>query len=256
MNTVISRLLVYVYNCYNRDIYYEMSLYILSNLSIIDDMTASEFAKNCHTSLSTVKKFCKILGYKDFNVMKQYLFSTIDIRKKQIEQRYKEFNIDNLLNEIEIIGKEKIDKNQYLIALESIVDEIYKAKNVYIIAANYPLFLSFNFIEDFLIFNKSCYIQNVDLPLHENFKEESTFGLLISATGRYFMLNKIKSESILDVNSKIALISQNVSMKDKVTNLKTFIDLPGKQDSESLNLIILNILILIKFIYYQKYMIK
>ena len=256
MNTVISRLLVYAYNCYNRDIYYEMSLYILSNIAIIDDMTASEFAKNCHTSLSTVKKFCKILGYNDFNVMKQYLFSTMEIRRKQIEERYKSFNIDDLLNEIEIIGKEKIDKNQYLIAIESIVDEIYKADNVYIIAANYPLFLSFNFIEDFIIFNKSCFIQNVDLPLDDDFKKESTFSILISATGRYFMLNKIKSETILDVNSKIALISQNVSIKDKVGNLKAFINIPGKQDSESLNLIILNILILIKFIYYQKYMIK
>ena len=74
MNTVISKLLVYVYNGYNKDVYYEMSIYILSHLSMIQKMTVSEFAQNCHTSLATVKKFCQILGYKDFNVMKRFLF--------------------------------------------------------------------------------------------------------------------------------------------------------------------------------------
>ena len=44
--------------------------------------------------------------------------------------------------------------------------------------------------------------------------------------------------------------------KDKIKNVNSFIQLPGNDDSESLNLIILNILILIKFIYYRKYVIK
>lgn len=43
---------------------------------------------------------------------------------------------------------------------------------------------------------------------------------------------------------------------DKIKNVSSFIQLPGNDDSESLNLIILNILILIKFIYYRKYVIK
>lgn len=88
MNTVISRLLVYLYNGYNKDIYYEMSVFILSHLESLKEMTASEFGHQCHTSLATIKKFCQILGYKDFNMMKKYLFSTIEIRKKQIQERY------------------------------------------------------------------------------------------------------------------------------------------------------------------------
>ena len=35
MNTVISKLLVYIYSGYNKDVYYEMSVYILSHLSIV-----------------------------------------------------------------------------------------------------------------------------------------------------------------------------------------------------------------------------
>lgn len=86
MNTVISKLLVYIYSGYNKDVYYEMSVYILSHLSIIEFMTVSEFAQNCHTSLATIKKFCQILGYKDFNVMKKYLFSTMVIEKIKLEK--------------------------------------------------------------------------------------------------------------------------------------------------------------------------
>lgn len=86
MNTVISKLLVYIYSGYNKDVYYEMSIYILSHLSIIEFMTVSEFAQNCHTSLATIKKFCQILGYKDFNVMKKYLFSTMDNRKNKLKK--------------------------------------------------------------------------------------------------------------------------------------------------------------------------
>ena len=59
-----------------------------------------------------------------------------------------------------------------------------------------------------------------------------------------------------DAHAQFGIISQNISTKDKIKNVNSFIQLPGNDDSESLNLIILNILILIKFIYYRKYVIK
>ena len=256
MNTVVSKLLVYVYSGYNKDIYYEMSIYILSHLSIIQKMTVSEFSQNCHTSLATVKKFCQVLGYKDFNVMKKYLYSTIEIRKKQIKERYLCFDENQLLDEIELIGKTKIDRDQFMSSIEEIVDDIYQAKIIYIIGANYPLFLTFNFIEDMLIFNKNCFIQNVDHQIEKYFETCQTYGLLITVTGRYFMLNQSKSQMIQDVHAHFGIISQNIAIKDKIKNVNSFIQLPGNNDSESLNLVILNILILIKFIYYRKYVIK
>ena len=256
MNTVISKLLVYVYNGYNKDVYYEMSIYILSHLSMIQKMTVSEFAQNCHTSLATIKKFCQILGYKDFNVMKKYLFSTIVIREKQIKDRYLTFDEEQIFKEIECICQTKIDREQWLKSIEKIVDDMYHAKVVYIVGANYPLFLSFNFIEDMLIFKKSCFIQNVDYQIENYFENCDAYGLLITITGRYFMLNQAKSQIMQDAHAQFGIISQNDSIKDKIKNVNSFIQLPGNDDSESLNLVILNILILIKFIYYRKYVIK
>ena len=256
MNTVISKLLVYVYNGYNKDVYYEMSIYILSHLSMIQKMTVSEFAQNCHTSLATVKKFCQILGYKDFNVMKRFLFSMIEGRKKQIEERYLTFDEKQILKEIECICQTKIDRKQWLETIEKIVDDIHGAESVSIAGANYPLFLAFNFIEDMLIFNKNCFIQNLDCRIENYFNDCDAYVLLITITGRIFILNQAKSQIMQDAHAQFGIISQNISTKDKIKNVNSFIQLPGDNDSESLNLVILNILILIKFIYYRKYVIK
>lgn len=253
MNTVISRLLVYVYNSYNKDIYYEMSVFILSHLEIVKEMTVSEFTRHCHTSLATVKKFCQILGYKDFNMMKKYLFSTIEIRKKQIQERYLSYDENQIMSEIEFIGKNKVDREELKKCIEEIVDDIYEADIFSIIGANYPLFLAFNFIEDMLVFQKNCFIQNVDFRLENVFDNCKTYGLLITITGRYFMLNQKQSQIIQDSNAHFGIISQNKTIKDKIKNVNSFIQLPGHRDSESLNLIIMNILLLIKNKYYEKY---
>ena len=216
----------------------------------------SEFAQNCHTSLATIKKFCQILGYKDFNVMKKYLFSTMDNRKNQIRERYLSFNEEQIFKEIECISQTKIDKKQWMASIEQIVDDMHKAEMIGIIGANYPLFLAFNFIEDMLVFDKKCFIQNVDRQIGKYFENCHTYGLLITITGRYFMLNQAKSQIMQDAHAQFGIISQNISTKDKIKNVNSFIQLPGNDDSESLNLVILNILILIKFIYYRKYVIK
>ena len=100
------------------------------------------------------------------------------------------------------------------------------------------------------------FIQNVDRQIGKYFENCHTYGLLITITGRYFMLNQAKSQIMQDAHAQFGIISQNISTKDKIKNVNSFIQLPGNDDSESLNLIILNILILIKFIYYRKYVIK
>lgn len=253
MNTIVSKLLVYVYNGYNKDIYYEMSLFILSHLDSLKEMTASEFGHQCHTSLVTVKKFCQILGCKDFSMMKKYLFSTIEIRKKQIQERYSSYDENQIMSEIEFIAKNKIDREELKKSIEEIVDDIYEADVFSIIGANYPLFISFNFIEDMLVFQKNCLIQNVNYQLENIFDNCKTYGLLITVTGRYFMLNPKQSQIIQNSEAHFGIISQNKSIKDKIKNVNSFIHLPGYKDSESLNLIIINILLLIKNTYYEKY---
>ena len=96
----------------------------------------------------------------------------------------------------------------------------------------------------------------MDRQIGKYFENCHTYGLLITITGRYFMLNQAKSQIMQDAHAQFGIISQNISTKDKIKNVNSFIQLPGNDDSESLNLIILNILILIKFIYYRKYVIK
>ena len=59
------------------------------------------------------------------------------------------------------------------------------------------------------------------------------------------MLNQAKSQIMQDAHAQFGIISQNISTKDKIKNVNSFIQLPGNDDSESLNLIILNILIII-----------
>lgn len=188
--------------------------------------------------------------------MKKYLFSTMDNRKNQIRERYLSFNEEQIFKEIECISQTKIDKKQWMASIEQIVDDMHKAEMISIIGANYPLFLAFNFIEDMLVFDKKCFIQNVDRQIGKYFENCHTYGLLITITGRYFMLNQTKSQIMQDAHAQFGIISQNISTKDKIKNVNSFIQLPGNDDSESLNLIILNILILIKFIYYRKYVIK
>ncbi|MDE6952905.1 MAG: hypothetical protein K2P09_03745 [Erysipelotrichales bacterium] len=256
MNTVIAKLLPYIYNTYHRDIYYDISYYILTHIYDIKNMTVSEFAQNCHTSLSTVKKFCQGLGYKDFNVFKQYLISTIHVRENQIAERYQDFSIDDILKRIDILGETEIDKDKFMVQIRKVVDDIYQSQRTYIIGATFPLALSLNFIEDMIIFGKPFLIQNVDNDLDEALKRKDSYSIVVSVTGRYFMLNLVRFQLLQELEVKTCVISQNNSIQDKLHNISSFIHLPGNNDTENMNSILLEIFQLIKFVYYQTYVIN
>lgn len=255
MNTVIAKLLPYLYNTYHRDVYYDMSYYILTHVYDIKNMTVSEFAQNCHTSVLTVKKFCHILGYNDFNMFKQYLASTIKVRENQIVERYQEFSIEEMLKNIEFLGKTKIDKDKFMKQIKKVVEDIYKSERVYIIGATFPLALSLNFIEDMIIFGKPFLIQNVDNELDEVLKNKDSYSIVISVTGRYFMLNILQFQLLQELQVKTCVISQNTSIQDKLYSVSEFIRLPGDKDTENMNSILLEIFQLIKFVYYQTYIV-
>ena len=107
-----------------------------------------------------------------------------------------------------------------------------------------------------LIFNKKCFIQNVDNSMSAYFNEKNTYCLLITITGRYFMLNKVKSQLLEDTYAKYGVISQNGQILHYLPNVDTFLQLPGDRDDESLNVVLLELLIIIKFTYYSKYVLK
>lgn len=253
MNTVISTLLLFTYNTLNQDIYYLIAIYILDHLDEIETMSINELAQNCHTSVPTINKFCHLMGIETFKKMKNILSTTRKGRLEQIEFRYKQFNVDNILNQIEALYQKEINRSEILDQIKKIVDLIYESKSVYFVGATYPLSLLLNFVEDMRIFNKAVYLEHTSYKNNKRRYDENSLLIFITITGRFLTMNKQTFWDLYeDISPKKVMVSQNDTFLN-FFKFDVFIKLYGDDDSEIENLIIIEIFNLIKYEYFMKY---
>ena len=49
---------------------YKIAKYIIEHIHELEDITLTELAKNCYVSNSSISRFCRAIGFKDFNTLK------------------------------------------------------------------------------------------------------------------------------------------------------------------------------------------
>lgn len=252
MNTVISILLLFVYNSLHKDIYYYIAEYILNHLHEVDQMTIGELACECATSTVTIKKFLHLIGIDSFKNFKNLLMGTKTGRMNQIKERYKQFDENKMLSQIEFLSDCHLSKDTLNNHLDKIVDLIYESNHIYLFGAAYPLALGLNFIEDMVIFHKKVYFEQIGfMSVNQGFQEDDII-IFITITGRILSHNKNIFNKMYETSSKKVIISQNKIFKD-FDKFDCFLQLEGYDDNETENMVIVEIFNLIKFKYYMKY---
>ena len=232
MNTIISMLLLFVYNSLNKDVYYDIAVYILDHLDEMESISIENIAHNCHTSTITIKKFYNLLGIESFKKFKTLLNDTRVGRLEQIKFRYSQINEEEIFEQVKILSHNKLlRKEVFMSDIEKVVDFIYDAKRTYINGSIFPLALTLNdYNEDDLLF-------------------------IITITGRYLMQNKQSFLKMYESSAKKVILTQN-SIFQTFYVFDCMIPLYGSDDSETENLIVIEILNLIKYRYFMKYINK
>lgn len=252
MNTIISMLLLFTFNSLNKDTYYYIAQFILDHLNEIEKMSIGHLAIQCGTSVTTINKFCHLMGIRDYKSFKNLLINTRKGRMNQIHERYKNFDEKEMISQIKFLSGNHLNVEEFLENINKVVDDIHQAKCVHLFGAFFPLSLSLNFVEDMKIFNKSIYIHQTVFSKDECQYNKDDLMILITITGRILTQNGEYFSSIYSLPVKKVIITQNDVFKESY-QFNNYIHLNASDDNEIENLIIIEILNLIKYKYYRKY---
>lgn len=248
MNTIISVMLLYVFNSFHQDAYSSIAQYILENINDFEQISIDKLAYECGTSTTTITKFCKQIGLDNYKHLKGMLLNTKEGRIEQIKKRYQQFNIEQFYSRIGL--KEGI--KDFDACIERVVDMIHDANRIYMVGAVYPLSITLNFVEDMILFNKKFSFEHIGFNDCSSFYQNDDLVFLITITGRIVTMNKAYFSKLNTSKVKKIAISQNM-MFEHIFNFDEFIQLIDTHHSEIENSIVLEILNYIKFVYFNKY---
>lgn len=96
---------------------YRISRFILSNLKDIHGYNISQLAKACYVSNSSISRFCRKIGFRDFNELKHQFFQWTDIGKEKFmypnsrTNALKDSYIDGIIENL-LLLKKSIDAEE------------------------------------------------------------------------------------------------------------------------------------------------
>ncbi|MGM9959894.1 MAG: MurR/RpiR family transcriptional regulator [Allobaculum sp.] len=151
MNTVISLLLLYRFNYVHQETSYDIAKAMLERIDELPGLSVSDFASDLGTSITTVNRFCKELGFSSFKNLKIRLKATRKGRMGQIRERMSRITLELLLDDMERILKVSIDRSYILKQCEQIAELFYRSRKSYLSGAVYPMALSLEFLEDMFL---------------------------------------------------------------------------------------------------------
>ncbi|MDD3028370.1 MAG: MurR/RpiR family transcriptional regulator [Erysipelotrichaceae bacterium] len=105
MDTILHQLINYMNTNNKDDIYYQLAKVMIENIDMIAQLKIESLAELCFVSPSTVSRFCRKLGYRNFNSFKEQFANNygfeIDYTREYLT------NADNLEKEYENINQAK-----------------------------------------------------------------------------------------------------------------------------------------------------
>lgn len=220
MGSVTYRLISYINNSNKKDVDYEIAKIILSNFKDISNMNIIEIAELCFVSPATISRFCKHIGFENFQEFKRMASIKFSISedysenlKENANRNVKESLIqytESIKNNIDyIINNIDIDK------LDEIVKQIHDSKRVAIFGAQIfnnigmilqsKLILNNKFIEAYASYNNQL--------LCSQSLDDKDLAIIISVEGSFLFKYMDIVNNIRENNVKIVLITQNINSK-------------------------------------------
>lgn len=242
---IVNKLDEYLNNTDHNDMNHIIAKYMKKNLDKIADMKIDDIASQCYVSKGKISKFCKKLGYDNFQAFKDDCIND-HLAKKMVKlrQQYhleKDFqqHIDDSLQTIQTnLASTDIEM------INQLVDDIFQAKYIFVYGVAYSYLLCRYFQYECEFLNKDVII--IDEKFHRDYHmPEQSFILVFTVEGYAFesdhrLLRRLKkypvkkwclstdflSQKVKREFDKTLLIpSKNTELKDRRILIRYMIDI-------------------------------
>lgn len=196
---------------------YRIAKYLIENIDNLEDLTLTELAKNCFVSNSSISRFCKDIGFNDFNTLKNQLaIYPIELSHAKNKFNYQGYNPDSLclsyiqsvINNLHSLYNESFEQS-----ILNLVNDIYNYKEVaafgYLNSQNTALNLQYDLqTSGKTIYTCLKYIEQAEFIKNS---DENTLIIIFSESGTYFdrVFNRNKPFKDLKNKPKICLVTSN-----------------------------------------------
>lgn len=166
---------------------YRIAYYLLQNCYVANNISIQDVADNCYVSKSTVSRFCRQIGYRDYQEMNQAIYQAF-LRNEHVKfRRYTREPAGYYLDEVqECLDIVREYATPTLIG--SVVWDIMTHKRVGLLGKMQSHSVAIDLQHDLLVSHKVCtapLLPENQLAFIEN-SDEDTFLLVISCSGTYF----------------------------------------------------------------------
>lgn len=247
MNTVLSLIVLLQQNSLEKNNSYILANYIIQHINQMEHIGIKEISDTCHTSTNTILKFCKSLGFSTYQQFKSQLISTAKTRLMQLEEKNQTMEINELINQIDHMSKDKFDKDLFKNQINQIVYSIQQYRIIHLYGATFPLALSQSFIEDMALLGITVNIHQSGYGI-EDVKIEEGIYIIISYSGRFIDINGNKYRKIITTNQPIIVISK---IKENIEDIDYFLQMPNIKSNNYDDIILLLIYDCILFKFYR-----
>ena len=200
MNTLLSRLIVYINSCVKKDVIYEIARYIIKNYSYCQNITLKDIMDECYVSRASVTRFCEYFGFHSWNNFQSFLVKTKKVKEQQIESRFSNIDIESIYDHLCYIAKnDSLEfKNNLKKEINALVEIINQSSRIY---------LAVDFQINMISISKTVYS---DFQSESDYLEpmnEDDLAIILTASGRYVGECKSKFNLICNNAGKKAVIS-------------------------------------------------
>ncbi len=257
MDLVLHKLMLLINGLNENSTYYNLAVEMIKNIDQLQNLTIYEIAELCFVSTSTLSRFCRLLGYKNFNQFKEALQESygfeIDYDSRYLHSK------ENLKESLDYMNKmtltslkevyEQIDLDQ-LIQLAAMVHD---QEEIYIFGSTTYQFLTMYLQERLGLFKK---IIHVHPDLHQQPKMAATLtdkhlAIMLSPRGSSHVQSRIVP-TLYKHNVKMVLITQNEHSVYK-ERYELYINLHGSYDNNLGMITLMRFLDMFIQIYYALY---
>lgn len=196
---------------------YRIAKYLISNIYKLKKITVDDIAKASFVSKSTVSRFCRTLGYEDYQSMRQ----TMQVALTNRYHRYDEYMslpkdvmtseyLKQHLEMIDVVSKYATDD-----IIERFANLLFRYDNIGIFGQMHAYPVALNFQMELSSYDKVVNCFNI-MPEQEDFIQNSasdTLIIVISSSGRYFQDFKTYFDYNKQDKPYLVLLTNNQRLK-------------------------------------------
>lgn len=252
MNTLVSILLSILNNTAADHVTREIARQFLKAYPDYENIKAVQIAERSFCNISTVNRFCKSLGFKNFGDMKAYMSTGHHIRQGQLAHHMSLADREKIISNIRVLANSELDEKAFLDDCRNFNETIRNVPYTVVIGAVFPEAMTFHYMEDMIEMGRCIYNAPIQRRLIIPQEDPQAGVILISFSGRLVTHCAEEFNEIIERFPHMIIMTGNRDIQKGLPAEKIF-RLPFDGDDECNNAAFIEIMRYLKFDYYQRY---